>query len=162
MKTLTIINLAKKVLSGCDRTPQLKAQVKKADFQLTIMGLRDMEIEVEENCFSMVSDVFGSVIHGGGLVMNLPNMKSPCGQCPFRKDTIKGWLGSERMTEILEEHSFVCHKKTDLQCAGFMILKGNESSFVSLAKSMDLDTGLRGHELIFENKTDCINHHKSK
>ena len=89
----------------------------------------------------------------------LPNMKSPCKDCPFRKDSLQGWLGEERITEIVNASSFVCHKKTDLQCAGFMHLKWQESDFVQLASRLKLDTGLRGKELIFENKEDCIKHH---
>lgn len=93
--------------------------------------------------------------------MKLPNCKRPCGQCPFRTDSLKGWLGEERITEILNATSFVCHKAKHLQCAGFMIIKGDESEFVELAKFMGLSTGLSGHELIFENKQDCIEHHKN-
>lgn len=58
--------------------------------------------------------------------MKLPHVKKPCGQCPFRKDTQKGWLGESRITEILNSNTFTCHKTNDpnrLQCAGFMILK---------------------------------------
>jgi len=100
--------------------------------------------------------------------MNLPIIKSPCKNCPFRKDTLKGWLGSDRMTEILESDSFVCHKttKSELkyrkQCAGFMILKDTESAAVRYAELLEIDLGLKGKELIFENKKDCINHHKQR
>jgi len=86
--------------------------------------------------------------------MSLPNCKKPCKDCPFRKDSLKGWLGEDRITEILQSSSFVCHKKTDLQCAGFMHIKGNESEFVGLAKMLGLDTKLTGKELIFENPVD--------
>lgn len=91
--------------------------------------------------------------------MSLPNMKSPCKNCPFRKDTLKGWLGKERMAEILNANSFVCHKKKDLQCAGFMNLKGEESEFVRLANRFGLDTELKGRDLVFETKKQCIEHH---
>lgn len=101
----------------------------------------------------------------------LPNMKKPCANCPFRKDSCKGWLGKERMTEILNADSFVCHKTVNheldkdmdndrKQCAGFMLIKGEESSFVKLAKLMNIDTGITGKELVFETKEDCINHHE--
>lgn len=48
--------------------------------------------------------------------MDLPNMKTPCLDRPFRKDTSKRWLGSTRMAEILEADLFVRHKKIDMQC----------------------------------------------
>jgi hypothetical protein len=101
----------------------------------------------------------------------LPNIKKPCANCPFRKDSLKGWIGEDRMTDILESDSFVCHKTVnhDLdkdmdndrkQCAGFMLLKDEESTFVRLAKVLQIGTGLTGRELVFDNKQDCINHHK--
>jgi hypothetical protein len=45
-------------------------------------------------------------------MQKLPIIQTPCKDCPFRKDSLKGWLGSEQMTEILEADSFVCHKTT--------------------------------------------------
>lgn len=91
--------------------------------------------------------------------MKLPNVKKPCTGCPFRRDSMKGWLGEKRMTEILGIDSFVCHKKTSLQCAGHMLIKGDDNEFVRLAKSMDIETGLRGRDLVFKTKEDCIAHH---
>lgn len=103
--------------------------------------------------------------------MKLPIMKSPCLNCPFRKDIEKGWLGSDRMTEILESDTFVCHKTTgkDIedsenkhrkQCAGFMLIQGERSQAVRIAKVLKIDLELKGKELIFESKKDCIKHHK--
>lgn len=103
--------------------------------------------------------------------MKLPIMQTPCNNCPFRKDSLKGWLGSERMTEILESDSFVCHKTTSKdkpdsdnkhrkQCAGFMIIQKDRSTAVRIAKVLKIDLELKGQDLIFENKQDCINHHK--
>ena len=89
----------------------------------------------------------------------LPNVKQPCTDCPFRKDTLKGWLGRERMGEICEHDSFVCHKNTGLQCAGHMLIKGNGNGFVRLAERLNMDTGLNGRELVFDNSIECINHH---
>lgn len=90
--------------------------------------------------------------------MRLPNVKKPCKDCPFRKDSLKGWLGEERITEIIDQNSFVCHKKTDLQCAGHMILNKDENVFYRVAGRMNLDLELSGNELIFETKEDCISH----
>lgn len=99
-------------------------------------------------------------------------MQTPCKNFPFRKDSLKGWLGSTRMTEILEADSFVCHKttKNDIpntenknrkQCAGFMIIKKEESAAVQLSKILKIDLELKGQELVFETKQECINHHKN-
>ena len=91
--------------------------------------------------------------------MKLPNCKRPCKDCPFRKDSLRAWLGKKRITEILNCDSFTCHKNNSLQCAGFMLIKNEESMFVSLAKKLKLNLILSGNELIFKTKKECINHH---
>lgn len=41
------------------------------------------------------------------------NLKSPCIECPFRKDSLKGWLGGLTAQEthdyVLSEANFACH-----------------------------------------------------
>lgn len=93
--------------------------------------------------------------------MKLPNMATPCKDCPFRKDTKRGWLGSDRMKEILKQDSFTCHKtdKTQ-QCAGHMLVKGSYNRFVSLAKYMSIQLKLSGSELLFDTEQECIKHHE--
>ena len=98
--------------------------------------------------------------------MKLPNCKRPCKKCPFRKDSLRGWLGRERMTEILSAPTFVCHETTQtgntadrLQCAGHMLIKGGENEFVRLAQALKIDLQLSGRELIFDNTKQCIEHH---
>ena len=90
---------------------------------------------------------------------NLPHVKKPCRDCPFKKDALKGWLGRERITEILESDRFVCHKKRHLQCAGHMIISGMDNQFVRLATALGISLELTGHELIFNTKQECIDHH---
>lgn len=92
----------------------------------------------------------------------LPHIKKPCLDCPFRKDTIKGWLGEERMTEILRADSFVCHKKKDMQCAGHMLINGQDNAFVRLAARLRIPLDLTGKEQVFESKAACIAHHKDE
>ena len=89
----------------------------------------------------------------------LPNVKKPCANCPFRKDSVKGWLGEAVMTEILNEGSFVCHKKQHLQCAGHMLIKGSSNDFVQLANRLGFEIELSGQELVFETSDQCIKHH---
>lgn len=71
----------------------------------------------------------------------LSHIKKPCLDCPFRKDTLQGWLGKDRMTEILAADSFVCHKKTDMQCAGHMLLNAQDNAFVRLADRLGIQLG---------------------
>jgi hypothetical protein len=92
--------------------------------------------------------------------MKLPYQKSPCKDCPFRKDVLRGWLGAERMSGLLEQSSFVCHKRTDLQCAGHMIVKGQKNEFVRLASRLQLPLPLFGKHLVFDTEAACIDHHK--
>ena len=92
--------------------------------------------------------------------MKLPHCTKPCGECPFRTDSMGGWLGEERMSGILEQRSFTCHKTNKgLQCAGHMIIKGEQNDFVALANHMGIDLDLSGQELIFQNESDLIAHH---
>lgn len=93
-------------------------------------------------------------------MQSLPNVKKPCAQCPFRKDTLKGWLGGERMSEILAQDSFVCHKKQHLQCAGHMLINGNDNGFVRLANRLGIELELSGKEMVFETLEDCVSHHE--
>jgi len=64
------------------------------------------------------------------------------------------------MAEILEQRSFVCHKKQDLQCAGHMLINGNENDFVQLANRLDIELKLSGKELVFETPQECVSHHR--
>lgn len=92
--------------------------------------------------------------------IKLLHCTKPCAQCPFRKDSMKGWLGKKRMIEILKAKSFTCHKTNKkLQCAGHMIIKKHENDFVFLALRLGLKLNLSGHDLIFESEKELILHH---
>ena len=90
--------------------------------------------------------------------LKLPYMKSPCSNCPFTKDCLEGWLGKERAIEISNASSFVCHKKNDLQCAGSMVINGNDNEFVRLAESMRIDLDIKGKNKVFRSKKEMIKH----
>lgn len=91
--------------------------------------------------------------------MKVPCVKKPCKDCPYRKDSLKGWLGKERMTELLKEDSFVCHKNTSLQCAGHMLIKKEANIFVRTAQIYKTDLDIKGSELVFDTEQQCIDHH---
>ena len=91
--------------------------------------------------------------------MKIPCVKKPCKDCPFRKDTLKGWLGRDRAEEIAHAQTFVCHKNTSLQCAGHMILRGYDNGFVRIAAIYKEDLKLKGQELVFDDVQDFIDHH---
>lgn len=92
--------------------------------------------------------------------MKIPYVKKPCKDCPFRKDSLKGWLGRARAEELAATPSFVCHKNTALQCAGHMILKGESNIFVATTSHYSIDLNLKGTELVFEDVVGFINHHE--
>lgn len=93
--------------------------------------------------------------------MKLPHIKAPCRDCPFRKDSLKGWLGEQRAAEILAADSFVCHKRTDMQCAGHMLINGNDNAFVRAAAMLNIALDLSEREQVFASKAACIDHHKN-
>ena len=90
----------------------------------------------------------------------LPHIKVPCQDCPFRKDTLESWLGVPRMRETLAADSFVCHKKTDMQCAGHMLINGDANGFIRLAERLGIQLDLSGRELVFDTQAECIKHHR--
>jgi hypothetical protein len=99
--------------------------------------------------------------------LSLPNMKTPCANCPFRKDCKPGWLGKERMEEIVAAQTFVCHKTTGkgkkrMQCAGHMLLMKEGNQFFAMATRMRLPLCLKGEELVFETPEACIEHHEKQ
>jgi hypothetical protein len=59
----------------------------------------------------------------------MPATSKPCGQCPFKKNSIKGYLGGFTIEETLEtaksEHSFICHKTRETpnqkECSGRLL-----------------------------------------
>ncbi len=66
------------------------------------------------------------------------------------------------MTEILQAESFVCHKKTAMQCAGHMLLKGEENVFVAVAGRLGIELDLTGADRVFKSKAACVEHHRQE
>lgn len=55
--------------------------------------------------------------------------KTPCGDCPWRRDALAGWLGSMSADEWVRsahgEDVIECHTLAGAQCAGSGIYRGN-------------------------------------
>ena len=102
------------------------------------------------------------------MTSKLPHCVRPCKHCPFRKDALEAWLGKKRITQILNARLFVCHEtigkppKNRLQCAGHMIIRGEQNHFVRLAVRLGIPLNLQGQELVFETKEKCIDHHSTR
>lgn len=65
------------------------------------------------------------------FMSNLVARKRMCGECPFRKDSLKGWLGGETVDETLNaqqfEHLFSCHKnRTEDQKLNLELIKDGQ------------------------------------
>ncbi len=48
-----------------------------------------------------------------------------------------------------------------MQCAGHMLINGNDNAFVRVAAMLDIALDLSGQEQVFASKRDCIEHHKN-
>lgn len=94
-------------------------------------------------------------------INDLPYAKGPCGQCPFRKESLKSWLGGVRASEIANSTSFVCHKNTTLQCAGHMVVCENNNEFVKSAEAMFGEKiQIKNMAVLFDTPDQFINHHE--
>jgi hypothetical protein len=55
--------------------------------------------------------------------------KTPCGDCPFTKAALNGWLGGTSIEEWIEilrsDRKIPCHAIRGPQCAGAAILRAN-------------------------------------
>lgn len=115
------------------------------------------------------------------------DMTKPCGgecNCPFRKDSLMGWLGKTRAEEIVrglyeEDSTFACHKTTvedphdfserittkDSQhCAGAMIMmekSGTANQMMRIAERLRMydRTKLDMNAPVFDTPQEFIDHH---
>lgn len=114
------------------------------------------------------------------------NFKKPCNNCPFLKESLHGWLGKERSTEISETivsgvGTFSCHKTTGVT-TGVEVPQRNQThcfGALQMLRNMDrLENGfiyqmvdrLLGAKFdhivvdtskVFENDIEFIKHHSN-
>ena len=110
------------------------------------------------------------------LFIMYKNKKKTCKECPFKKTTLKGWLGKKRASEICDkitnDNSFHCHetifgkKENRKICAGAIILsekeKGKDSNMVfRVGKALGLISEIEQTEYdkVFDNSKDFTEHH---
>lgn len=95
-------------------------------------------------------------------------IKKPCSNCPFKKNTLKGWLGSTTANRVANCDSFTCHKTGETgsgprkQCAGFMILKQEDSAFYRILNHAARQFLIEQKSVIFDSKEDFIKHHSNE
>lgn len=102
-------------------------------------------------------------------------LHAPCKDCPFKKDTTKGWLGKERTQSLVEgfvkdEDHFLCHKTTHNKakntavCAGWLNVMEKANLYtrpIQILERLGLyqRKQLKGKDVTFDSLTDFINHH---
>lgn len=113
-------------------------------------------------------------------------LKTPCKDCPYRKDLdvrLRGWLGRPRAEELAlkvlkQGNNFPCHKTIDRkdngdyrytskesQCAGAAIMQikaGNPSQWMQVSERMGFDSGAKDLDLdapVFDSPKDFIEFH---
>ena len=92
----------------------------------------------------------------------LPHITRPCSECPFRRDSLQGWLGEGTATLIIGDALFTCHKTQDpnrRQCAGHMLLLKEINQYYRLAKFLGKPLNLTGGDLVFTTPQEFIHHH---
>lgn len=102
-------------------------------------------------------------------------LRSPCGNCPFRKDALQGWLGEQRANQIarsitVEGKSFTCHKtyshSVQQACAGATTLlhKTNQpNTLMQITERLgriNWDTHLINKELTVDSVKEFIDIHR--
>lgn len=116
------------------------------------------------------------------------DLKRPCANCPFRKDSLPSWLGEARAEEIADAVlgrpgvTFACHRTTKFEegdegeehtphpdeqhCAGAMILAdrtGAANQMLQIAERLGIrnpdDLDPDAEELVFSDGDDFIDHH---
>lgn len=117
------------------------------------------------------------------------DLKKPCRECPFRTDSLKGWLGKERAADIIDgmyvkDQTFSCHKTVEYSedldeetgdqlinnrvneqhCAGAMILmerKGRANQLMRIAERLRIydRNKLKMDSPVFQTQKEFIKHH---
>lgn len=99
-----------------------------------------------------------------------PIMTQPCKSCPFKLDTLKGWLGQDRTLSIskslLNGESFPCHKTFAgkfKHCAGAALileLMNQPNQLMQVAQRLNhYPKPLRGKDLVFQTFDSFIKYH---
>ena len=85
-----------------------------------------------------------------------------CSDCPWRRDSLKGWLGGHSPEEFVHiAHSdtrYDCHTLKGQQCAGMAIYRRNTCKRVD----PPLLTLPADHEHVFSNRREFLGHHELK
>lgn len=89
--------------------------------------------------------------------------RSPCGDCPWRRKSLPGWLGSasteQWLAEAHGEARIDCHTLTGVQCAGAAIYRSN---VMKLPRDRKLLKIAANRVLVFSGPGEFRKHHAVK
>lgn len=75
------------------------------------------------------------------------NLKEPCKECPFRKNSLNGWLGNltakETHDAVLNEADFACHMTRKRAIPQMSRCKGSQIFLLNHCKSPKFNIKLR-------------------
>lgn len=85
----------------------------------------------------------------------------PCGDCPWRRDALVGWLGSMSADEWLKsahgEDVADCHTRQGQQCAGLATYRANVCKVPRDSKTLRLPSD---REAVFAGPREFREHHE--
>ncbi len=87
----------------------------------------------------------------------------PCSDCPWRRNAMKGWLGSEQTPEdwvrtAMGEVSVECHTHGNCQCAGISIFRANVCKSPRYKEILVLKPN---RESVFSTPKEFIDYHRT-
>lgn len=85
--------------------------------------------------------------------------EKPCGDCPWRRRALNGWLGSMSATEWAQaahgDGLIECHTLLGAQCAGAAIYRRNVCK-MAYPPNLKLEAD---REAVFANRQEFLDHH---
>jgi hypothetical protein len=90
--------------------------------------------------------------------MSRKQHKTPCSDCPMRRDALPGWLGGSTVDEYVmlchSDHPVNCHVIVNQQCAGLAIYRTNVVKRAEFRLPED-------HVKVFSTPMEFREHHSS-
>lgn len=87
--------------------------------------------------------------------------KKPCSDCPWSRDSLPGWLGSDTAEDWRAmahgETKVFCHCISNQQCAGIAIYRANVCKAPRDSSQLKLPSD---HKAVFSTPNEFMEHHK--
>lgn len=104
---------------------------------------------------------YGKLIHSGQARDAKRQHKTPCSDCPWRRDSLPGWLGGGSALEWLtlahgDTKSDPCHTRKGMHCAGVAIYRANVCKTPRDPDALKLP---KDTKLVFASQQEFYDHH---